>query len=253
MGKQCRRSYPILLKAFFGVILFCCSSVKCDQESSLDYAIETSDQQYLFVMVKENQKPLFLDKYVQSGLYKNDGSVTPIWTIDWYGIAVPIDVNHLVGRGKWPRSGNYNEEAISFFFNGRLLKQYLVKDLIDFPWFLPKTVSHYKWLKLKPNSEVSLLLGDGAKYPFQSGILIDHTSQSIEIETLEGGIFLFDYNTGNTVYTKRPLRFKVILSVSIISLLFTMLIFIVLWKRKYSRHKIDVASPTPTPTTLTNL
>src|SRR6266851_3190844 len=39
--------------------------------------------------------------YMRSGLYHNDGSVEPLWTVDWYalGVVVASDGVHLIRQG----------------------------------------------------------------------------------------------------------------------------------------------------------
>jgi hypothetical protein len=85
--------------------------------------------------------------YRQSGLYRNDGSRVPLWTVDWYadGVYVAPDGIHLVRFGPWPVS--LDEEAVSFFANGRLLHSYQIDELVDDPRQLPHSVSHFQWCK----------------------------------------------------------------------------------------------------------
>src|SRR5438105_3326431 len=68
------------------------------------YATPTPDQQYLFVMIAPRTKnphpklqpekePHEQDLYAKygrsgSGLYRNDGSTSPLWTVDWYSYRV---------------------------------------------------------------------------------------------------------------------------------------------------------------------
>src|SRR5262245_23170642 len=41
--------------------------------------------------------------YTQSGMYRNDGSAEPIWTVDWYahGVDLTPDGVHLIRPGPW--------------------------------------------------------------------------------------------------------------------------------------------------------
>src|SRR2546428_329551 len=71
--------------------------------------------------------------YPRSGLYRNDGSTEPLWTVDWYahGVEVASDGVHLIRHGPWASSTD--QEAISFFANGKLLRTYLIRELVDNP------------------------------------------------------------------------------------------------------------------------
>jgi hypothetical protein len=68
-------------------------------------------------------------KYAQSGLYPNDGSTTPIWTVDWYaGVELLSDGVHLVRGGSlW--AGPSEKEAVAFFASGKLLRSFTIGEL----------------------------------------------------------------------------------------------------------------------------
>lgn len=70
--------------------------------------------------------------YAKSGLYHNDGSKTPLWTVDWHADHVmPLsDGIHLVRTGG--PSSSPGSEAVAFFAKGTLLKSYEVSDLVSF-------------------------------------------------------------------------------------------------------------------------
>ena len=163
-------------------------------------------EKYVFVMIapvsveedvrfwKEEMVALIREirsKYTRSGLYRNDGSVEPIWTVDWYASRVlPMSDNiHLIRAGEWPwlredRSPNLDCEAVSFFANGQLLKTYRVSDLVVNPDMLKCTVSHYFWLQ----------------EAWESG------ESEFTIKTLDGNWFTFDLRTGEITYASRVRR-----------------------------------------------
>lgn len=118
-------------------------------------------------------------QYPASGLYRNDGSNTPIWTVDWYAqwVFVHPDGEHLVRMGRWPRykgdsQGNliYDELAIAFYNNGNETISYTVQDLVVSPESLPRTVSHYEWRKQisldEPKGILTVETWTGEKYQF---------------------------------------------------------------------------------------
>ena len=124
-----------------------------------DYSKTTSNGQYVFVMLAGDnyytvKDEALREKYSQSGLYRNDGSTTPLWIVDWYASDVEIssDGHHLVKYGPWPSGsrihlGNYGELAFAFYDDGREIQSYQVGQLVSVPILLPHSVSHYMWLR----------------------------------------------------------------------------------------------------------
>lgn len=126
-----------------------------------DYTVYTENGAYRFVMLARLDDPFSVhnqlgffqtderirNRYPKSGLYSNDGSDDLLWTVDWYafGVEVSSDGEHLVRRGPWPFSPNYQELALAFYKKGQLIYRYAVVDLVAEPSFLPHSVSHYRW------------------------------------------------------------------------------------------------------------
>jgi hypothetical protein len=130
--------------------------------------------------------------YPQGGLYKNDGSKEPLWTIDWYReqVAVLPDGVHMVRYGNWPvrKAGpkdptiakdELKQEAVSFFAKGKLLREYPIEELIDDPTKLPRSVSHFRWMKASKLIEDRLQLevitfdGNRIRFDLASGKIIE--------------------------------------------------------------------------------
>lgn len=122
----------------------------------------TSDRQFLFVMLSPSAQSdmgaasMLRDlsssdlreirkTFTRSGLYRNDGSSSPIWTVDWYAKgAQPLsDGIHLVRPGQW--AGSYGSEAVAFFANSKLIRSYSVSELVANPKDMPHTISHFTW------------------------------------------------------------------------------------------------------------
>ncbi len=115
-----------------------------------DYMTETENGQYIFVMLAPEQWERYGKKeirktYPRSGLYKNDGSTTPLWTVDWYSHHVfpSSDGRHLVEMGPWA-SETY-QLAVAFHKDGKRIKAYAIKDLVLDTSKLKHTVSHFFW------------------------------------------------------------------------------------------------------------
>lgn len=137
------------------------------------------------------------DRFQKSGLYKNDGSKEPIWTVDWYRHEVDIanDGVHLVRHGRWPSlEGKFKDknrtitkkdlkqEAVSFFAKGKLLREYTIGEVVDRPGELRMTVSHFMWRK--------------------SARLVNEKSQ-FELGTLDGNLVRFDLTTAKIIEKKK--------------------------------------------------
>jgi len=83
--------------------------------------------------------------YPESGLYPVDGSVVPIWTVNWHAdnVLLSKDGRYLIRLGPW--ASNYDDLAVAFYDNGVLLHAYAIKDLVREPEILPRSVSHFQW------------------------------------------------------------------------------------------------------------
>ena len=58
-------------------------------------------------------------KYTFSGLYRNNGSIEPLWTVDWYASSVIVasDGSHLIRL-----DGVYDLPEFTFFSEGRKIR-----------------------------------------------------------------------------------------------------------------------------------
>ncbi len=125
--------------------------------------------------------------YTRSGMYRNDGSTEPIWTVEWYshGVDLAQDGVHLIRPGPWAwlreNTPALDVEAVSFFANGQLLRTYQVGELVNNPGSFQQTVSHYWWQR------EGRLTGE-----------YEYT-----IMTLDGNRFVFDVRTGEIVFESR--------------------------------------------------
>lgn len=114
--------------------------------------------------------------YTRSGMYRNDGSAEPLWTVDWYahGVYVTPDGVHLIRPGPWAwlqrdRMPALDVEALSFFANGRLLRTYKVAELVDDSARVERSVSHYRWQqegRVSGEFEYTLTTLDGNRFVF---------------------------------------------------------------------------------------
>lgn len=129
----------------------------------MSYTVKVGNgEQYIFVMLGEGKIMSKSGKdYPKSGLYKNDGSITPIWTVDFYShlTYVTSEGKYLVEMGPWPELNKNREPdtsfiAFSLYEKGKKYNDFTIKEFISFPSALQKSVSHYEWLKdISFNSE----------------------------------------------------------------------------------------------------
>ncbi|HKZ55002.1 MAG TPA: hypothetical protein VJ123_05955 [Anaerolineales bacterium] len=148
-----------------------------------DYTQLAPGGRFVFVMLtpeEERQVPSIRSQYPEAGMYRNDGSATPLWTVDWYSFKVDLtsDGVYLVRWGPWPGWGEFGELALAFYRNGHKLKSYKVRDLVAIPELLPRSASHYQWLK-------SALFNDAARV--------------VKVETYNGETYAFDVTTGAVI------------------------------------------------------
>lgn len=121
--------------------------------------------------------------YKASGLYENNNSTKPIWTVDWYSFKVYLtsDGKYLVRTGPW--ASKETDEAFSFLRDGKLTKSYQVDDLIRYTSALPHSVSHFQWEKESQ---------------------LNNSTNSFEVITLEDGRFVFNLENGEIISQNKP-------------------------------------------------
>jgi hypothetical protein len=137
-------------------------------------------------------------KYSKSGLYRNDGSVEPLWTADalWYSpsVLVPSNGIHLIVSGGWATRANQRDPAVtkddlkqvafSVFVKGKLVHEVAIADFVDRPERLESSVSHFSWcLETRINDK--------------NGQLV--------VTTLDDNYVVLDFKTGKIVTKERIL------------------------------------------------
>ena len=125
------------------------------------------------------------ETYSKSGLYRNDGSKTPLWEYDgWFGDEVIIapDGEHLIHPGGWTRN-KHESRAVTFTCRGQNLACYYDVDLI--PQWMLKCVLNGS----PPSCESASFNPDQMTYT---------------IRTNQGEEFIFDVMTGKIIATRSP-------------------------------------------------
>jgi hypothetical protein len=124
------------------------------------YEVVSADQKLVFVMIPpyslDEELRFWNEEYGEkvrqirtvrgvSGMYRNDGTSEPLWTVSWYagGAEIFSDGVHLVRHGPW--ASKLSDEAVSFFAKDKLLRTYRVSDLIKDKRRLKRSISHFEW------------------------------------------------------------------------------------------------------------
>jgi hypothetical protein len=166
------------------------------------YKVLSPNEKYVFVMRSPlSFQPLYcrvtraeaeeiLATYPSSGLYRNDGSRKPLWTVDryMYYVSPASDGIHLVVQGgQAPRAISFSEAmAVQFYAEGRLLRSYTVAALVDAPqWSFSHSMNWVSWYE-EDN--------------------FDDDNLQYSIRTWDGNHFVFDVRTGEILSSSRPLR-----------------------------------------------
>jgi hypothetical protein len=176
-----------------------------------DYAVFAPGDRYVLVMlVPDATLSLFSDdqgqllewgmldetlraKYAQSGVYEVAETPGLVFAVDWYSRQTypTSDGRHLVRVGPWPGLRNYEELAVAFYVEGREIRRYRVRDVVQSPELLPESVSHYQWLEvarlddLHGQFTVDTMAGERVTFDFRTGdILLKETISDSAAATL---------------------------------------------------------------------
>jgi hypothetical protein len=118
------------------------------------------DRDYFFLMLKPSppgEAPeLWWDhvedgdpstvRYTKSGMYRNDGSGVPLWTVDWYAPRVDPAADGVHAVRLEPCAADCGGEVIGFIAGGRVLGSYRIEDLVERPGALDRSCGYVRWL-----------------------------------------------------------------------------------------------------------
>jgi hypothetical protein len=161
------------------------------------YKTYSADKAFVFVMIAPGGG--MFDIYAQSGLYKNDTSTEPLWTVEWYArsVAVANDGKHVVryaGPHAYEEARNpdrtkrvvtdadLKKEALSVFAKGKLVKTFAIGDFVTDAKALPHSVTFFRWHKLAR---------------------LDDYKGRLTVDTLDGTRAIVELATGKIVETKK--------------------------------------------------
>lgn len=151
------------------------------------------------------------DRWPKSGMYRNDGSVVPLWTVDWYSyhVEVPSDGEHVV-RIKTSGLGQGEAPAIGFYHRSELVQGYESEDLVSVP----------------------LLIDHGTWHESSS---LDDESGLVTVWTITFDRYTFDFHTGEMTSRFRPLVYA-------FRLLVVLAILLPIWWVRRRRRRMALAS-----------
>lgn len=184
------------------LVAACPSSAFADSTPTLPagwtgtYKIVSPDGQFVLVMLDgvyeepgKNVWPSIAEanklllQYTVSGLYKNDGSNSPLWVMPYISWRTKVELlsdgHHMVvWGGSSSDTRTYNDTAFTFYEDGRRLTSYAVRNLVMDPEELPHSASHYLWVL------------DSA---------LDDVRGMLTVETHNNEKYIFDVSTGKKV------------------------------------------------------
>ncbi len=165
--------------------------------------ITSAGRDYLFKMVpaawKEVGQKYIVDRPAFGIAYhlEQDGELKEIWrTSGWYARQgyLSDDGRYFVRFGPWARDlANHTDLAIAFYDNGKLLKQFEVRELVKKLEMLEYSASHYMWnpeVQTKPNG------------------FYNSENPIFHLVTIDQIAYAFDFKTGEIVANERDEKAK---------------------------------------------
>lgn len=161
---------------------------------------------------KETQR--VRNTYPSSGMYLNDDSTQPLWTVDWHSVQVFVssDGEHVIRMGGYQTE--FSGEALTFFKRNEILGSYKIGDLIDFRP-IPVTPGSIDW---------------------EESLSLDDANQTFSVFTPNKERYVFSFTNGEMLSSIRPVR--IIGAILLLSLSFAVLIFIRNRRNKMLKEKL---------------
>jgi hypothetical protein len=174
------------------------------------YATPSPDNKFLFVMIASIEIELdgisygeegkleakrIRKTYPSSGMYLNNGSTKPLWTVDWHSnsVIVSTDGKHVVRRGPW--ASKMSDEAFTIFEQNKVVWSFKISELVASEYLLPHSVSHFMW---------------------EETMTLDVEKQALSVTTLSKERYVINYLNGEIIASERPTHAAVIFGVIIL-------------------------------------
>lgn len=125
-------------------------------------------------------------QYLESGLYIH-GSKIPIWTVDWHDLEVVVSGNgHHLGRIAWDYNEDLDSPAIIFYEDGKELRSWSMKALVDNNPLCLLKKGWYFGLDLKGHVGNEVLLstrrGQTVRFNLTNGEMVERTTSQCPLE-----------------------------------------------------------------------
>lgn len=145
-----RRIIPITTLA--GGLLLYTGAVRADSEAGpRDFQVKSANGSYVLVVLPAykftRRDPALRARYKTSGVYKRENPVKPLYSVSPQTRTgfLSGDGKYLVEMGPWARQ--VSDRAFAFYANGKMLREYRIEQLVADQLSLPRSVSHFMWLK----------------------------------------------------------------------------------------------------------
>lgn len=187
------------MRWFYLVVSCCLASLVLADTPADPYAYVTSTDSGKYfasvvpALMKEPHWDVVLrEAYISIKECQDDGSFKELWRIkDFYSFRVFLssDAKFLVAIGPWNMGDKPSKEdiALSFYKEGKLMRNFSTAEIIDDPAKVSVSVSHYQWQDYSD-----------PQYPR----LEDHL---FEIKTTEGRVVAFGMTDDEILMGKEPL------------------------------------------------
>ncbi len=147
-------------------------------------------------------------KYKQSGMYRNDGSDDPLWTVDWYDdvlktkVFIAADGDHVIRTARY--ANGIGDEVVAFFDRGKRVRGHALSAFFDRPEMFNERREKAVQDRKRKNPG-----GSGSTYyvppsAWASDQRLDDESMRFELTTVEGARYTFDATGGEIVQVEPP-------------------------------------------------
>jgi len=182
---------------WFSLLVFCCLVSVAWADLPLPpyaYVAVNADGKYFASVVPPLAKGpdwhvILRKPYIALHQCQEDGSFKELWRIGnvySFGVYLTVDAEFLIVMGSWNEGDRPSKEdvALSFYRDGKLIREFSTAEVIDDPKKVSVSVSHYDW---RDHSD--------ARYPRVEGHLF-------EIKTTEGRVVAFGMDDSGITINK---------------------------------------------------
>jgi len=199
----------------------------------------TPNGKYIFIMIGEAERSAiggFLEpseameirlKYPQCGLYPNDDSIVPLWTIEgmWYShdLQLTSDGVHMIFVSQIAKASS--EVGLVFYENGKIIRSYRIEELVD-DWDKCEVVRN-----TNRNTQPTVCWIEKQQ--------LDDEKLEYLLITKEGNQFLFDVTKGTVISKSSVTRKNWTICATAFCAILIGLVFYIRWFNRRRRKPIQ--------------